>query len=132
MAPADHSPRHPGVLVVDDESAVLDLLARALPRHGLRVWAAAGGEEAAALLAAHRGEIDAALLDVRMPGLDGPATLAALRGLRPALPCCFMTGQSGPYADEELLRQGASHVLHKPFQLAEVARVLLSLCGAGG
>jgi CheY-like chemotaxis protein len=47
------------------------------------VWLAAGGQEALDLYQRHREAIDVVLLDVRMPGLDGPQTLAALRALNP-------------------------------------------------
>ena len=62
------------VLVVDDERLVLRLLELALPQHGLAVHLAGGGAEAVAVYRRHRGRIGVVLLDVRMPGLDGPHT----------------------------------------------------------
>ena len=118
------STTRPGVLVVDDDPQVRDLLGLALPRLGFTAWLAAGGEEALALFRRHREVISVALLDVRMSGLDGPATLRALRGVDPALRCCFMTGEAGGRAEAELLALGAEAVLYKPFSLAELRRLL--------
>src|SRR6516162_5053147 len=88
-------PPLPTVLVADDEEVVRSLLRAALPRLGFRPLLAADGDEALRLYREHAADVRAALLDVLMPGRDGPATLAALRGLRPSLPCCFMTGDAG-------------------------------------
>ena len=96
------SPARPGVLVVDDDPHVRNLLGLALPRFGFTAWLAAGAEEALALSREHRGEVALALLDVVMPGPDGPATLLAL---------------------------GARRVFLKPFPLDELAAELWRLLG---
>jgi CheY-like chemotaxis protein len=103
------------VLVADDEPAVLRLLDVALRQHGFAVRRAGGGEAAVELYRRHRATIDVVLLDVQMPGLDGPGALAALRAIDPAVRCVFMSGHTGRYAVEELLATGASCVLAKPF-----------------
>ena len=113
----------PAVLVVDDEEAVRKVLEIALRLSGLEVRLAASGEEAVELCR-RDGGVGVALLDVQLPGLDGPQTLAALRGLDPGLVCCFMSGDTGRYPVEGLLAMGAAHFFAKPFVLAEVVRVL--------
>jgi CheY-like chemotaxis protein len=110
----------PGILVVDDEIAVRTLLDAAFRGQGYAVWLAADGEEAVELYRRHRGEISLVFLDVRMPVLDGPQTLRALRQQDPELRCCFMSGQSGQYSSEELVELGAAHVFKKPFRIGEV------------
>jgi CheY-like chemotaxis protein len=72
------------------------------------------------------------LLDVRMPGMDGPQTLAALREINPAVRCCFATGHAGAYEEADLLRAGAELVLYKPFGLAELAQTLARLAAPRG
>ncbi len=84
----------PGVLAVDDDAAVLGLLSVGLALQGFSVWQASSGAEAIAIYSAHRADIHVVLLDVDMPGLDGPQTLTALRALDPDLPAGFMTGNS--------------------------------------
>jgi CheY-like chemotaxis protein len=118
----------PAVLVVDDESAVRRTLGAMLTFHGYEPVLAQGGAEAVEQCRARRGEIAAAVLDVRMPGMDGPATLDALRAVSPGLPCVFVTGESG-YTDGELLARGASAVLGKPVALAELGRTVAGTLG---
>jgi DNA-binding response OmpR family regulator len=123
------SPTRLGVLVADDEPTILRLLELGLTSQGFVVWAAASGQEALDLFQQHAGEIELALLDVQMPALDGPQTLAALRALRPALKCCFMSGNTGAYTEQELLDCGAVRVFHKPFNLAELMAYFRRLTG---
>jgi CheY-like chemotaxis protein len=126
-----HSPgaAAPGILVVDDDALVRDLLGATLPRCGFRVWLADGGAEAVRLYPDLRGQVALALLDVRMPGLDGPATLRELRRLDPCLRCCFLTGEPGLYGEEGLLALGAERVFLKPFRLPELTAGLQALLG---
>jgi CheY-like chemotaxis protein len=117
------------VLVADDDEAVRRLLAIGMRTHGFAVWLARDGPEAVDLYRAHRDEIDVVLLDVRMPGLDGPGTLAALREIDPRVRGCFMTGDAGHYTDRTLVELGAAAVFRKPFRLREITRQLLHLAG---
>ena len=94
---------------------------------GYSVWLAADGHEALDLYRNHCETIDVVLLDVRMPGLDGPQTLAALKEIAPQVRCCFMSGHFGRYSADELRELGAARVFEKPFRLAEVAGVLSEL-----
>src|SRR4029077_6896841 len=79
-----------GFLVVDDETAVLYVLAARLRIEGFKVWLACHGHQAIELYLRHREAIAVVLLDVVMPGMDGPHTLTALRKLCPTVCCCFM------------------------------------------
>jgi anti-anti-sigma factor len=123
-------PVAPGrVLVVDDELSVLCILAAGLRSRGFHVWLAGDGCQAIELYRQRRAMIDVVLLDVRMPGMSGPQTLAALWGVWPAVRCCFMTGDPSPYTEAALLRLGAARVFRKPFDLTEVAETLGELTG---
>jgi anti-anti-sigma factor len=113
-----------GVLVGDDDPAVLAALSTGLRRKGFPVWLASHGQQAVALYRRHHEAIAAVLLDVLMPGLDGTHTLAALRKISPAVRCYFLTGDPNPYTEEALLHFGAAGVFRKPFTLAEVAQTL--------
>jgi anti-anti-sigma factor len=118
-------PRPPArVLVVDDDENVRGVLAIGLRSRGFDVQLAAHGHQAVELYRRQRYEIAVVLLDVLMPGLDGPHTLAALQQLSPNVRCCFMTGNLGPHAEDDLLRLGAVRVFRKPFALAEVLDAL--------
>ena len=122
-------PRKPGLLVVDDDPSVRQLLSLGLRHHGFSVWLAADGLEAIQLYRTQGDQIDLILLDVRMPGLDGPQTLSILRQLKPNVRCCFISGETGGYAPEELAALGAECFFKKPFSLAEVAQILWQLLG---
>jgi CheY-like chemotaxis protein len=104
------------ILVVEDEPGVLRFMEVALRHIGFRVRAARNGEEAVQLYAQHADNIALVLLDVQMPGLDGPGTLTQLRARNPQVRCCFMSGDTGIYTVDDLLRMGAVRVLAKPFR----------------
>jgi CheY-like chemotaxis protein len=118
------------VLVVDDDASVRALLAMILEQSGLRVLSAPDGHAAAELLR-REPEIGLALLDVKMPGLDGPGTLALLRKIEPSLKCCFVTGEPGLYSVPKLLSLGAKAVFDKPFLLPDMVQAVRELLEGG-
>jgi len=99
------------ILVVDDEPILVRLLQRALAAHGYEVEGAADGREALAML--DEMPVDLILSDVRMPVMDGPALLAALRERPQAPPLIFITGY-GDHTDSQLRAMGAVEVHAKP------------------
>jgi CheY-like chemotaxis protein len=121
------APALPGILIVDDEPAIRQLLQMSLEVQGFRVWAAANGAEAVQLYQLHRAAIAVVLLDVIMPGLDGPRTLEALEQFDPGVCCLFMSGNLGAYTEQELLRRGARGLVSKPFVLETLAEQLRGL-----
>ena len=127
--PIHATPRPHGVLVADDEPDVRDVLNEGLRRDGFLVWLAADGHEALDLYRNHWHAIDVVLLDVRMPGLDGPQTLAAIQGITPQVRCCFMSGYLDNYSETKLRELGAATVIAKPFRLNDVTQVLGELAG---
>jgi CheY-like chemotaxis protein len=122
----------PGILVVDDEHMVRIMVQLGLERSGFEVWVAHDGREAIELYREHATHIRVVLLDVRMPGLDGPGTLDALRKLNPDILACFMSGDLGDYEPEDLIRRGAAHIIAKPFRLNELANLLWPLAQGVG
>jgi anti-anti-sigma factor len=122
-----------GVLVADEDRGVRNVLGVALRGYGFAVWPAATGQEAVELFAEHPGAIHLALLDVGMPCLDGPGTLAALKWRNPELPCCFMSGGDSSYTEDALLKLGAARVFRKPFSVGQVVQTLYRLAlGSAG
>jgi CheY-like chemotaxis protein len=119
--------RKPGILVVDDDAAVRTMLDLGLRHHGFAVWLAASGQESVAIYERDARLIDVVLLDVRMPRMDGPQTLAALRQINPGVTCCFISGEIGKYSPESLQSMGAASLLLKPFSLSEIVGALQQL-----
>jgi CheY-like chemotaxis protein len=124
--------RNPGILVADGMASILTLLKMELESCGFATWLAVDGDDALELYQRHRGEIDVVLLDVQMPGLDGPRTLEALQRLNPFVSACFMSGDFGLYSENDLLNRGAACVFRKPFRPADIADFLQRLVSAQG
>jgi CheY-like chemotaxis protein len=117
----------PGILIVADHRLYRKILKAWFRDHDFTVWVAAHGSEAIELHHAHAKEIVLALLDVCMPELDGPGTLAALRQEAPSLRCCFMTAPLGTSQKRQLLALGAARVFEKPLLLREATAVIWGL-----
>jgi CheY-like chemotaxis protein len=115
------------VLVVDDSDDLVRLLQVVLSGAGYRVVPASSGEEAVQVLQRDSQAIQMALVDVRMPGMDGPTTVRRLLALRPDLPCVLMTGYAGSCTTKTLEESGARAILAKPFQLEEVVFMVQAL-----
>lgn len=99
-------------------------MADVLPRYGCAVWTAPDGYAAVLAYQRLRAGIGVVLLDVLMPGWDGPQTLHALRAIDPAVRVVLMTGDPVPYADGDLALLEAA-VVRKPFaSLTTLAAVL--------
>jgi two-component system, OmpR family, response regulator len=124
FSPADVVDARAGVLVVDDEPLVRDVLERGLRDHGFRVWSAGDGREALAVYRQHIGDIAAVVLDVNMPGPDGRQTARALRAVRAGIPCCFLSGDPNEFTHEELALWGPACAIDKPFRLEDVVACL--------
>jgi two-component system OmpR family response regulator len=117
----------PCVLVVDDDDGMRKLLEVALTRHGFRVRVTADGREAVQLYEQHKDDIDAVVLDVRMPVCDGPKALADLQRVNPNVRAVFVTGFPGDHDVDGLLARGAAGVFQKPFSLLELVEFLRKL-----
>jgi two-component system, OmpR family, response regulator len=117
-------------LVVDDSPLIREVARLALAAaDGWDVETAESGEEAVA--AARANPPDVIVLDVVMPGLDGPQTLARLREY-PAtreVPVVFATAEDRPDEQARLAALGVAGVMAKPFDLAGLPAQLAGLLG---
>lgn len=104
------------ILVIDDEADIRKIARLSLSRvGGMQVVEADSGPEGVRKAEAERP--DAILLDVMMPGMDGPATLALLRAgeATSRIPVVFLTAKAMTTEIERLKALGALAVLTKPF-----------------
>jgi two-component system response regulator MprA len=113
------------VLVVDDDAAVRDSLARTLRFEGHEVDTARDGEEALAMVRA--GEPDAMILDVSMPVMDGLETCRRLRADGVLVPVLMVTARDSVGDRVAGLDAGADDYLVKPFALQELQARLRAL-----
>lgn len=89
------------ILLVDDEATIREVGKQILERFNYRVLLASDGAEAVALFTEHRAAIALVVMDMAMPVMDGPATIAALRALDPEI---RIVGSSGLTSYGELTR----------------------------
>ena len=116
------------VLLIDDEDDIRKVARLSLGRVGkMEVAEAAGGIEG--LRKAEEDPPDVILLDVMMPGLDGPSTLAALRSSPRVrdVPVVFLTAKAMPAEIDRLRGMGVRGVLIKPFDPMTLAAQLRAL-----
>jgi DNA-binding response OmpR family regulator len=106
------------ILIIDDEAALRQTLARILQRDGLQVTSAASGQEGLAYLAQH--SFDLVYLDIRMPDMGGLEVLKIIHDSQPDLPVVLFTAQPDLSSVLEALRQGATDYLLKPLQPKDV------------
>jgi two-component system, OmpR family, response regulator MprA len=111
------------ILVVDDERAVRDSLRRALELQGYEVDLADNGAEALARLEPN-GQVDAVLLDILMPGMDGLEVCRRIRRSGNEVPVLMLTARDAVDDRVAGLDAGADDYVVKPFALDELlARV---------
>jgi CheY-like chemotaxis protein len=118
------------VLVVDDDEDNTAVLTLALSTfHGWNVQGVNSGAQA--LRICFSGELDALVLDVEMPELDGPRVLVALRAdpRTVDLPVIFVTACLEPVLLGRLHALNALAVLAKPFDFGRIAATLASIPG---
>jgi DNA-binding response OmpR family regulator len=102
------------ILIIDDENALRQTLARILQRTGLEVTTAASGQEGLSFLSQQR--FDLVYLDIRMPDMNGLEALKAIHLRYPELPVVLFTAQPDLNSAMEALREGATDYLLKPLQ----------------
>ena len=102
------------ILIVDDESAIRQTLARILQRTGLHATTAESGEQALAFLEA--SHFDLVYLDIRMPGASGLDVLESIHAHHPDVPVVLVTAQPDVHSAVEALRGGAADYLLKPLK----------------
>jgi DNA-binding NtrC family response regulator len=110
------------ILFADDEAYLRDLMQMELPRMGHEVTVCPDG--AAALKALEKGSYDAALLDLRMPGLTGIEVLGKIRQISPETQVVILTGHATVDTAVQALRLGAFDYLTKPCKWAELEVIL--------
>lgn len=117
------------ILYADDESSILGLAALCLEALGFEALTAPDGETAARLYEKHAGRIDAVMLDLTMPGLDGQEAARAIRAMGATIPITLVSGY-GPEDLEGRIDSGLFDAfLTKPFTLESLGGAIRALLG---
>ena len=106
------------VLVVDDQEGIRKLLRETCVLLGYEVITAPSGAEALNLTSGHK--IKAALVDMKMPGLNGIQTLRQLYELNPDVHLGLMTGYDDTYDLEDVFEAQSFEIIRKPFDLDSI------------
>jgi two-component system response regulator HydG len=112
----------PAVLIVDDESGILQSLEILLRTNGYTPLLAHGGKRGLEML----GEVnpDIILTDIRMPAVTGVEILAAARESQPDVPVILMTAQATLQSAMQAVNAGAFYYIQKPFQNDELLAII--------
>ena len=119
------------ILAVEDDRAIGSLLEELLQEEGYTVTRATSGEHAVQVM--EDGDVDAVLLDVRIPGIDGLQILQRVRAAESGntrhLPIMLLSGAATEPEREAGLAAGADDYLSKPFEIGELLERLARLLG---
>jgi two-component system response regulator (stage 0 sporulation protein F) len=114
------------LLIVDDEIDVREFAANFFSKRKIEVITASSGEEAVEFAQKHNPDL--ILLDIKMNGIDGIETLRRIKEKNKDAKVIMVTGKKPEEecALEECRRLGSIYYIHKPLELEELERVVLS------
>jgi CheY-like chemotaxis protein len=108
------------ILIVDDESAILEVAEEMLSASGYRVQTATTGEEALDCVAQSEAGVDLVLLDLGMPGMGGETCLRKLKEMDPEIKVIIASGYLTDQGLESVMDSGAQGFLPKPYRLGDL------------
>ena len=112
------------ILLVDDETIVLDAVGNMLRHLGYNVKTANSGAQAVETYRAHKQEIDLVILDMVMPGMGGSDTFNQLREINPEVRVILCSGYSADGHAAEILERRCQGFMQKPFTLSKLSQKL--------
>jgi PAS domain S-box-containing protein len=112
------------ILVIEDEALVLDVTRGMLEKLGYRVLEAKTGKDAIAIVKTSDCDIDLALLDTKMPDMEGSKIYLNIKETRPHLKVIICSGYSVDGPAREILVAGAQGFIQKPYSLSTLSEKL--------
>jgi DNA-binding NtrC family response regulator len=103
---------------------MLRLLVRFFSRHGYNVLQAMDGEQAIELYRQHLKEIDAVLLDIRLPKKSGEQVFQEMKMVNPAVKVIMASGFLDPKIKIDMTLAGVKHFVDKPYVMTEVLDIV--------
>ncbi len=117
------------ILLVDDETAFLDAMARRLEKRGFSVEIAESGMKALEIMGEKHGSIEVVILDVKMPGIDGIETLREIKRKYPMVEVVMLTGHATVGSAIEGMKFGAFDYLMKPADIDGFCATIMEAAG---
>ncbi|MBI5686154.1 MAG: response regulator [Verrucomicrobia bacterium] len=111
---------HPAILVIDDNTSVLNMVRLALESEGYMVHAASNPKEGVELFKQHSGSVSLVLLDFRMPEMSGDQVFECLQKINADVPVLLMTGFYADTKEAAQLLNDVRGYLIKPFHLGNL------------
>jgi signal transduction histidine kinase len=117
------------ILIVDDETQIVQMLTRLLTDFGYRVFSSDSGAEGARIFEERAGEIDLVLLDIMMPGMGGKEVMGRILQLRPDARILLASGYSEQERHRDLMEMGAVGFIGKPFVVRDLLGKIRDVLG---
>jgi two-component system cell cycle sensor histidine kinase/response regulator CckA len=115
------------IMVVDDESAIREIIKVTLQNNGYKVLTANDGTEAVALFAQHCRQINLIVMDIMMPYMDGPATMRAVQKMDPTSRFVAVSGLMDNDKVAEMSELGNVVFLAKPFTTEQILATIRTM-----
>ena len=118
------SKRNETILIVDDESTILNMVENMLVRLGYNVLPAQDGKTALKIFEEKKDLVDLVILDVSMPGMDGFMCFKELISIKPSQKIYFASGHNMSSMESKMFDLGAAGVLQKPYSFKILASTM--------
>jgi len=112
----------PFIMLVDDEVAFVETMAKRLTKRNIEIISAFSGEECLETLKTHQ-TLDVIILDVMMPGMDGLETLKNIKKASPLIEVIMLTGNATIESAIDGMKLGALSFLHAPVSFGQLPPV---------
>ncbi|MCS7281025.1 MAG: sigma-54 dependent transcriptional regulator [Desulfobacterota bacterium] len=111
------------VLIADDEKSLVDVYKKKLSKEGMQVFTATTGKDAISIM--KNESLDVALLDIKLPDIDGIELLKTFKSLQPTSEAIILTGFGSVETAVKSMKLGAYDYLTKPCKLSELLNVII-------
>lgn len=115
------------ILVVDDEKMITEILAKIVQEMGYDTHICRNGREAVQYFAGNHHNIILTILDMIMPEMDGRETFRSIREIDPYSKILLVSGYSSQKDVRDLLSEGRSEFIEKPFRRAQLKEAITAL-----
>jgi len=113
-----------GILLVDDESLILDTASDLLKRLGYTVYKAATGQEAVSIYCENQNRIDLVILDMILPGMSGSHVFGILRDINPDVKVILSSGYGLQGEVRNVMEMGCQGFIQKPYSVSDLSNIV--------